>query len=568
MPLFEGEDDSYEARTRRNTLPAETINQLIPQQGAQGIRLAGLDSSNESDGAERFLSILGGEADASRAVSQSAPEYFRDLNLDQLVESIAAGRDEYNLKPFFRAPLAAIDAIHYRQAVFRDLEAPTLFDQMQLFAGAMRQMRSCIAQAEKFYFKYQKNALFLSAAELYCAAVSQLAGDLLSASPQSHGIQGLREYLTRYAGSSDYRILAAESARLRADLQSVRYSLHIDGKRVTVGRYREEPDLSAQVLRTFEKFSQGASKEYKFRVPNWPEMNHIEAAILDRVARLYPDVFARLEEFPVRHSSFLDSVIAVFDREVQFYLAYIEFKKRIEDAGLPFCYPAVAASKDIHAHDTFDLALANMLVEAHRPVVTNSFFLKDRERIIVVSGPNQGGKTTFARTVGQLHYLGCFGCPIPGSDAKIFLFDQLFTHFEKQEDIQNLRSKLEDELLRIQRILEQATPNSILIMNESFLSTTLNDARFLSKEIMQRILSEDMICVTVTFLDELATLSDATVSMVSTVDPNDPALRTFKIIRKPADGLAYAAAIAQKYRLTQNAVGERISANREKVNPS
>jgi hypothetical protein len=550
-------------------LPAEIANHLIPQQETQEIRSAGFDSSNESDGAATFRSILfGGDGDAASAVDQSAPEYFRDLNLDQIVESITVGRDEYELKPFFHAPLATIDAIHYRQAVFRDLEAPALLDQIQLFAGAIRQMRSCVAKAEKSYYKCQGNALFLSAAEVYCAAVSRLTGALLAASPQSLAIQGLRDYLARYAASNDFRILTADTARLRTDLQSVRYSLHIDGKRVAVGRYSDAPDLSAEVLRTFEKFRQGAPKKYQFRISNWPEMNHVEAAILDRVARLYPEVFSRLEEFPDRHNGFLDSVIAVFDREVQFYLSYIEFKRRIEQSGLSFCYPVVATPKDIHAHDTFDLALANKLVEAHRPVVTNSFFLKDRERIFVVSGPNQGGKTTFARTVGQLHYLGCLGCPIPGTDAKLFLFDRLFTHFERQEDLQNLSGKLEDELKRIQKILEQATGRSVLIMNESFLSTTLNDALFLSKKIMQRILSEDMLCVTVTFLDELATLSDATVSMVSTVDPIDPALRTFKIVRKPADGLAYAAAIAQKYRLTQDAIGERISANREKVNPS
>jgi DNA mismatch repair ATPase MutS len=254
-------------------------------------------------------------------------------------------------------------------------------------------------------------------------------------------------------------------------------------------------------------------------------------------------------------------VFATFDREVQFYLSYIEFKRRIEKAGLPFCYPAVTASKEIHTDNTFDLALANTLVDRYQPVVTNSFFLKGQERIVVVSGPNQGGKTTFARTFGQLHHLGCLGCPIPGTDAKLFLFDKMYTHFERQEYLQNLSSKLEDELKRIYRILGQATGNSILIMNESFLSTTLNDALFLSKEIMHRIDRLDMLCVTVTFLDELTSLSDSAVSMVSTVDAKDPVLRTFKIVRRPADGHAYAAAIAQKYRLTQNAITERIVAS-------
>jgi DNA mismatch repair protein MutS len=65
--------------------------------------------------------------------------------------------------------------------------------------------------------------------------------------------------------------------------------------------------------------------------------------------------------------------------------------------------------------------------------------------------------------------------------------------------------------------------------------------------------------VYVTFVDELASLDDATVSMVSLVTPENPALRTYKVVRKPADGLAYAAAIANKYGLSYRSLRRRIA---------
>ena len=343
-------------------------------------------------------------------------------------------------------------------------------------------------------------------------------------------------------------------------LDSVSYTVRIRGGRVTVSSYQDESDYSVEVEKTFARFREREAESHLIKVADSGSMDHVEARIAELVARLYPAAFTALGDFCAGHAGFVDGCIASFDREIQFYLAFLEYSERLTSSGLTFCYPNVSEhSKETSAEEAFDIALAAKLVAQGAPVVCNDLVLSGPERILVVSGPNQGGKTTFARMFGQLHYLASLGLPVPGRSAQLFLPDRLFTHFEKQEDIATLRGKLDDELVRMRDILEHATADSLIIVNEIFTSTTVADAVLLGQEVLTQIIDLGCLATCVTFLDELATLGEATVSMVAQVQPDDPTQRTFKIVRLPADGRAYAWALADKYRLSYELLKGRIA---------
>ena len=106
-----------------------------------------------------FRSILNPLRDGDSAAEMSeAPAYFADLNLDQIVASITAGKQEYNLAPFFYEALKSREAIEYRQEVMRDLENDAHYDAVTRFANAMRSVREHLGQAGKLHYKCLKAA--------------------------------------------------------------------------------------------------------------------------------------------------------------------------------------------------------------------------------------------------------------------------------------------------------------------------------------------------------------------------------------------------------------------------
>ena len=506
--------------------------------------------------------------DARRTSALDMPEYFVDLNLDQILEGINGGLSEYGLQHIFYRHLSNAGEVQFRQAIMRDMEKPDFLAKVKAFSNRFRSMRRSLASLEKLYNVHHQQGWFLEAVATYCESVESLAETLRDAELGSAGLRSLRDYLIAYASSEAFLRLKSEMEGLKQSLSEIHYSIIIKNLTVKVKKYESEIDYSTDIEEIFSRFRQGATKSYLLKMPSSIGLNHVEAQILDCVAKLNPEIFTSLDEFCKAHASFIDETIDAFEREIQFYISYLDYIGPLKRAGLSFCYPEIAETdKNIYAQSFFDLALAKKVSMTSTRVVPNDFSLQGKERMIVITGPNQGGKTTFVRAFGQLHHLAAIGLPVPGTAARLFLYDAIFTHFEREETIKSQRGKLHEEIIRIHNSVQRATSSSIFILNEIFTSTTVKDSLFLSRKVLEKVLALDAVAICVTFLDELASMDDRIVSMVSCVDPHDPSIRTFKVERRPADGLAYARSIAEKYHLTYESLKNRLEQAKGGDNP-
>jgi len=504
-----------------------------------------------------------GLPDRSVAGRPASSDTLKDLALDGVVERVA-GAVAPELRDVLATPLTDERAVRYRQAVVVDLREPQVRAAVGAFDEQMRLVAARRGSAVAARSAHQRVLWLCHAAAGYVAAVDRLATDLAQAVAErrasSPAMTAFAEHVARYQRGTAFGGLRDHTARVEAGLAEARYAVWLRGPKITVAPPGDEPDLQQLVLETFERFRQQSRAAHGRSVSAGPDLDHVQAQILDRVALLLPDLFADAAALADAAAAQVpDPTITAVSDELAVYVAYLDLVAPAERAGLPTCLPEVSSgSKEMSVRDAWDLPLGLDLVADRLPVVTNDLELRGPERVLVVSGPNQGGKTTTARTFGQLHHLAAVGLPVAGRDARLMLADQVLTVFEREETSAELDGRLGGELVRVHRVLDGLTPRTVVVLNEVFASTAVEDARFLGREVLERLIAADVPTVLVTFVDELSRLGPATVSMVSLVDPDDPTVRTLKVVRRAADGRAYADALATRYGLSHDRIVARV----------
>ena len=492
---------------------------------------------------------------------QFQSDMLKDLNLDQLVRSIAIGNYKDFVSSVLQNPLTSESDIYYRQELFKDLENESLFHEIKSLTRTLDHIDSQLVSLERLVYREQKESIFLHVMNEYCDAIASFCEVLRNSSIQSKGLQMVLCCFVEYVESSHFIEMKTLNQKLVDEIGSVRYSISFAGYTIKISKASESEDYTKALSQLFQGFLiEGKRKGHCTRFQNDNNLNSVEYSILKTVQKMYPVIFQQISDFMTKYLSYRNNMVESFRKEIQFYISYLEYLKQIKDIGMPCCYPKIVD----HVEKTrivqgYDLVLGVKLAWEKKTAVMNDFECFEDERVFVVTGPNQGGKTTFTRMLGQIHYLASLGVPVSAQVADVILCKRVFTHFEHEEVAYNDNGKLQDDLLRMHHILQHMTDHCFVIINEMLSSTSYQDAVIIGEKIIQKLEEYDCISIYVTFVDELAKREGKTVSLVSIVEEGNEKNRTFKIRRQCSDGLVYAKTLVNKYKLSYCTIKERIN---------
>ncbi|MBN9743279.1 DNA mismatch repair protein [Amycolatopsis sp. A1MSW2902] len=193
---------------------------------------------------------------------------------------------------------------------------------------------------------------------------------------------------------------------------------------------------------------------------------------------------------------------AVLRKELAFYLGCLALHELLERKGQPTCFPdpAPAGRPALTAEGLYDVGLA--LSQETRTVGND--LAADGSSLVLVTGANQGGKSTFLRSVGLAQLMLQCGMFVGAEAFRADLRRRVFTHFKREEDATMSSGKLDEELARMSEIADLIAPGDLLLCNESFASTNEREGSEIGRQVLRALTGSGVKAVFVTHLYDLA----------------------------------------------------------------
>ena len=188
--------------------------------------------------------------------------------------------------------------------------------------------------------------------------------------------------------------------------------------------------------------------------------------------------------------------------ELAFYVGCLNLHEQLVRIGEPTCFPvpSPAGERDYTATKLYDISLA---LNLKQKIVANDVNADGKE-LIIVTGANEGGKSTFLRSIGLAQLMMQCGMFVPAETLHASISEGIFTHYRRKEDPTMKSGKLDEELSRMSAIVEIISPDSIVLFNESFSATNEREGSELARQIVRALLERRIRVVFVTHFYEFS----------------------------------------------------------------
>lgn len=415
--------------------------------------------------------------------------------------------------------------------------------------------------------------------ELYLRSVEALER-ILNRKLESAGLLGLKSFIHSKAQEPVFRRLTKELPRLKRGLagrRSLNLGINLDDHlrpiEAVILSINETPyEESGLAVRLFGRSENSFTAPVPLKRNPLPENPDQYPEGFFPLSPLFEDldriVGKSAQELRAGISAFMEvetGFLLQLRREIGVLCGAVHLHNQLDELGLPTTIPAFTAG-EIAIEGLYNPHLAFRSSTAEEIVTNDHFSGGAHPQLFLLTGPNQGGKTTFLQALGLAQSLANIGFPVPAERAELPAGAQVLTHFPKGEEGSILTGRFDEEAARLAEIIDavkRSGPLSLLLLNEPLTSTSHGEAEEILASILKGVGRLNARGVIATHLHGLAARVaeaggefPAFGSLVAQARETelDHTLRTFKIFPGKPSGNSYAKEIAARYGLTSEAI--------------
>ncbi len=481
------------------------------------------------------------------------------------------------------------DVIRYRQDVIEDLwHHPALVDRLETLLPDISALDAYRSSVDRQRSTLQDVTWRLGELEQLVTCVSGLSEVFHQTDEplQSQGWLRLRDRVTQMSHDDVYLNLTQELPTMLQTIRakaSVTIGINLDNRlrpvAATLISVNEQPFTASSFIDRLMGKSGEAFKglgplhmvpalesvHSPFGLePKGHETNPMLIPLFRDLAKVLETVCQPIAKSLRQYVTLQSRFLAGLSGEIAFYLAAVRLMQRLRQQGLPLCRPDILPMHEriCELREAYNLNLALQRIDEANVkgmVVTNDVQMDANGRIAILTGPNQGGKTTYVQMVGLCHILAQLGLWLPAKKARLSPVDGIYTHYPVEENSAKSTGRFGDEAQRLSDIFTDVTRHSLMLLNESLASTNSGESLYIAQDLVRILRQMGTRAIFATHLHELAadvdTLNDQmpgdslVVSLVASRIENsaDGAQRSYKIGPGQPMGRSYAREIASKY---------------------